>query len=172
MRKLDLDYQQTSRRATWSAWVLLLAGFALCGEMGLSYVRLEREMKGLENFLGAAGMAREAAHRGSPQNYSPVELAAARETIERIAVPWDELFNAVETVKAEHIALLAIEPDPKSGTLNLSGEARDYPALLTYVARLEKAKPLHDVYLLHHEIRQSNLRALTFLITARWGGRT
>ena len=172
MRKLDLDYCKASSHASWAAWALLLVGLAWCGEIAFSHVRLEREIKGLETSLGVAGMARETSHRGSRQNYSPLELARARETIERIAVPWNELFSAVETVTTEHIALLAIEPDPKSGALSLSGEARDYPALLTYVARLEKSKPLHDVYLRRHELRKDGSHALVFAITARWGGRT
>ncbi len=85
-------------------------------------------------------------------------------------MPWNALFNAVETVEVEQVALLALEPDPKTGMVSLSGEARDLPGLLTYVARLGQVKTLHDVYLQRHEIRQDDPKhTVVFLITARWG---
>ena len=170
MRKLDLDYQRIPNRATWASWALLLAGFALCGEMALSYAKLHRELEGFENTLRATGSVREVAHQEAHKNYSPAELASARETIEKIAVPWNALFSAVETVEADHVSLLALEPDPKAGTLSLSGEARDFPSLLTYIARLGQINALHDVYLQRHEIRQDDPKhAVVFLIFARWG---
>lgn len=169
MRKLDLDYQRLPRRS-WASWALLLAGLALCGEMALSYAKLQQEMGELGKNLPAAGMAREAPDRAARQDYSPAELAKARETIERIAVPWGDLFKAVETVKTDRVALFALEPDSRAGTLRLSGEARDFSSLLTYLERLGRAELLYDVHLLRHEFRQDSARhAVTFVIVARWG---
>lgn len=169
MRKLDLDYQRMPRRASWAAWMLLLLGCGWAVDMGLSYSRVQQEMQRLENTLRSAGMSLPAAQQEAAQ-YAPVELTRAHDIIEKIAVPWEELFKAVETVESERIALLALEPDAKAGTLSLGGEARDYPALLTYVARLEQAKPLHDVNLMRHEIRHDDPgHAVAFTITARWG---
>jgi len=170
MRKLDLDYQRLPRRTTWASWALLLAGCALCGEMALSYAKLQQEMGKLEQALPTAGTAREAPERVARQDYSPAELAKARETIDRIAVPWGDLFKAVETVRTDRVALLALEPDSRAGTLKLSGEARDFPSLLSYLERLGRTGLLYDVYLLRHEIRQNNPQhAVAFVIAARWG---
>lgn len=170
MRKLDLDYQRMPRRALWAAWVLIFLGSGWCIDMGLSYNRVQQEMHGLENTLRMAGRSLAAVQPEPAPQYAPAEFTKAREIIEKIAVPWESLFKAVETVKSDRIALLALEPDVKAGTLSLSGEARDYPALLTYVARLEQAKPLHDVYLLRHEVAaDDSSHAVAFTITARWG---
>ena len=170
MRKLDLDYQRLPRRTSWASWALLLAGCALCGEMALSYAKLQLEMGRLEQALPAAGTARETPDHAARQDYSPAELVKARETIDRIAVPWSDLFKAVETVKTDRVALFALEPDSRAGTLRLSGEARDFPSLLSYLERLGRAELLYDVHLLRHEIRQDSARhAVAFVIVARWG---
>lgn len=170
MRKLDLDYQRLPRRTTWASWALLLAGCVLCGEMALSYAKLQLEIGRLEHALPAVGTARETPDHAARQDYSPGELAKARETIERIAVPWGDLFKAVETVKTDRVALLALEPDSRAGTLRLSGEARDFPSLLSYLERLGRTGLLYDVYLLRHEIRGNNSQhAVAFVIAARWG---
>lgn len=172
MRKLELDYQHVTSRVTWASWVLLMAGLLLCIDMGLSYTRLHRKLEGFENIIRTTPGMREVVHKEADKNFSPAELAKARQTIDKIAVPWSALFNAVESVKNDRVTLLALEPDSKEGTLSLTGEARDFPALLTYIAQLGQVNRLHDVYLQHHEIRQDDPKhAVAFLIVARWGAK-
>jgi len=170
MRKLDLDFSLQHRLVAWPGWALLLIGLALWGEMSFSYIRLHQEMNGLEKVLIKNGIAGKTSQQRGVASFTPEELLQAQETIARIAIPWGALFRAVESVKVQRIALLALEPDPKTGTLQLRGEAGDLPALLTYVARLSQTKPLHEVYLLHHEIGQGGnpQRPVTFTISAHW----
>ena len=170
MRKLDLDFSLQHRRVAWPGWALLLIGLALWGEMSFSYIRLHQEMKGLEKELIRNGLAGKSSKYKGVASYTPEEIPQAQDTIARIAIPWGDLFRAVESVKVQRIALLALEPDPKTGTLQLRGEAGDLPALLTYIARLSQTKSLHEVYLLHHEIGQGGnaQRPVTFTISAHW----
>lgn len=172
MRKLDLDFNIQRRRSEWAGWALLLIGLALWGEMGISYVKLQREMSSLEKMVVKSGMAGKKARQNSVDNFTPAEIDHAREIIARIAIPWDDLFKAVETVRADRVALLVLEPDPKTGKLLLRGEAADLPALLTYVARLGRTGQLQDVYLLQHEVKEGMNPSypVAFSINARWGG--
>lgn len=170
MHKLDLDFNIQRRHAAWPGWALLLIGLALWGEMGFSFIKLHQEMSGLENILLKDGMAGRTAPRQGSTSYTPEEFVQAQQTITRISIPWGALFKAVESVKLERVALLALEPDPKAGTLLLRGEAGDLPDLLTYIARLEKSGQLHDIYLVRHEIGQggNSQRPVTFSISAGW----
>ena len=172
MRALELDFNIQQRRNAWPRWALLLIGVALLGDVGFSAIKLQREMSSLEKTLVQNGMAGKTAQTKSAISYTPAEFAHAQEIIARIAIPWGDLFQAIETVKVERVALLALEPDPKTGVLLLRGEAGDLPALLTYIARLAQASQLHEVYLLRHEIsRDGNpQRPVAFTISARWGG--
>ena len=171
MKKLNLDFESRLRRNAWAGWALLLIGVALCGEMGVSYFALQREMGDLENSLLKNGLAIKSVTPKGVASYTPLELTHAQETIARIAIPWGNLFQAVESVKVEQVALLDLEPDAKTGTLLLRGEAGDLPALLTYIARLRQAKQLYEVYLLRHEIRRDGdpSRPIIFSASARWG---
>ena len=174
MRKLDFDFHIRRRRNAWAGWALLLIGLALWGEMGFSYISLQQEMSGLEKRLLKSGLAGKTLQRKGVASYTSAEFAQAQETIARIAIPWNDLFKAVEKVKVERVALLALEPDPKAGTVLLRGEAGDLPALLTYVARLGRTGQLDEVYLLRHEFRRDGdpQRPLAFSISARWGTRS
>ena len=170
MRKLDLDFCTSHRRTMWPGWALLLIGLAMWGEAGYSYITLQQEMGSLENTLLKNGIAGKAVQKKNTFTYTPEELVHAQETIARISIPWGDLFQAVESVQVERVALLALEPDPKTGNLLLRGEAGDLPALLTYVARLSRAKQLEEVYLSRHEINPANnpQRPVMFSIKAHW----
>jgi hypothetical protein len=97
------------------------------------------------------------------------EQAAARSTIRRLSMPWDELFQALEASKTDQVALLAIEPDSEARTVSLSGEAKDYLAALSYVANLGEQKTLAKVHLMRHEARQDGTGPVAFVVTASWG---
>ena len=171
MRKLGLDFNARRRQNEWVGWTLLLIGLALWGEMGISTFNLQRELASLEKKIVKSGAAAKKAKQNSVLSFTPGEIDYAREIIARIAIPWDDLFKAVETVKIDRVALLALEPDPKTGKLQLRGEAADLSALLTYVARLGRSEQLHDVYLLQHEIKpgMNSSYPVAFSINARWG---
>ena len=113
MRKLQLDFNIQLRRATWPAWLLLLAGLALWGEMGYSYFTLQQEMNSLETSQLQNGAVKPVAQK-SVASYTPAELAQAQEIVARMTIPWNDLFQAVEKVKVEHVALLGLEPDPSA----------------------------------------------------------
>ena len=172
MRKLNLDFEIQPRKNAWTGWALLLIGAALCGEMLFSYVKLQQEVNGLEKILVKNGLAtKKIVPQKGVASYTPIEFTHAQEVIAKIAIPWGDLFRAVESVKVERVALLDLEPDAKTGTLLLRGEAGDLPALLTYIARLSRAKQLYEVYLVRHEVRRDGdpTRPIVFSISARWG---
>jgi hypothetical protein len=97
---------------------------------------------------------------------SAEEVAAARETVQRLSLPWAKLFAAIEGAASDQVALLAIEPDARSGTVKITGDGKDYLAALTYVLNLSRAEGLSSVELVRHEMKQG---AVGFTVSAAWG---
>lgn len=166
MKPLDLDLIPR-RRVRLAVWLMLLVGAVLSLD-GLSRAaelrdRLDQAAQPLQpGRLSAAAQAR----------LDPAlarELLAAEQVVQRLALPWDDLFRTVESAAYERVALLAIEPDVRKRELSITGEAHDFLAMLTYVARLSEPGPLTDVHLVRHEVRADDpRRPLNFTIAASW----
>lgn len=164
MKALDLDLLPR-RRVPLAVWLMLLCGAVLVGD-GLL------RMAELQDTLAAASPD---VARPRPASARPLDPALARElrvaerAVEHLALPWDELFRQVEAASYERVALLAIEPDAHKRELAITGEALDYLAVLTYVARLGERDMLTDVHLVRHEVREDTpQRPLHFTVAARW----
>jgi hypothetical protein len=102
------------------------------------------------------------------------ELDNARQILTHLALPWEPLFGAIEAALTRDTALLAIEPDAAKGLVRLSGEARNYPAILVLMRRLEQPVAGHGVvlsgvHLLSHDVRDDvPERPLRYTVSARW----
>ncbi|OGA95374.1 MAG: hypothetical protein A3G27_03255 [Betaproteobacteria bacterium RIFCSPLOWO2_12_FULL_66_14] len=171
MNALELDFCRAKPASPWAGWLLLAVALVFIGDLALSYRDLRASIASSEARLaelgGPAAAARRAAAR--PQTAAPEEIAFARETIARLSMPWSSLFGALESVPAENVALLAIEPDRESGTVLISGEAKTYVAVLNYVQALRRARPLRDVHLAKHEARENaGPNPVAFSVSARW----
>lgn len=171
MRPVDLDFRRCAPQSAWAGWVLLAVAVALMADVAISYSRARDAVIDREARLAKLGSLKGAARAAMnpARAVSPEEIAFARETIRRISTPWRNLFGALESTAASDISLLSIEPDPDAGTVLISGESKDYLAVLNYVSRLEGAKTLRQVELARHEIRQNDpQRAVAFSISASW----
>ena len=92
-----------------------------------------------------------------------------RETVDRLGLPWDTLFGALESAATDQVALLGIEPDPKAGTVVISGDSKDYLAALSYVLNLGRAGALSRVQLVRHEAKPNDPQGpVSFAVSAAW----
>src|SRR5687768_13470837 len=145
MKRLEINFCATRRASAWTGRVLLAIAAAVCLDAGLSYHGLARSVA-----EGEAGLARRAPAARAPKA-SPQEIAAARETVQRLSLPWGELFAALESAANDRVALAAIEPDVRAGTVKISGDGKDYLSTLSYVANLSRTEGLDAVQLVRHE---------------------
>lgn len=168
MRALELDYRRVGRRPRLLGCLLALAALAFAVDAGLFYQRLRVDIAAKEVALARDPMRR--ISRPAPtQALDFDEYAFARDTISRIATPWDSFFDALEEAQNERVSLLSIEPDVENRTVNLSGEAKDYLAALTYLAQLADQDRLARVHLVRHELRRTgSQRPVAFTISAAW----
>jgi len=167
MRPLDFEFAAPRRAAGWAGWLLLALAALFVADLGRSYVAVESDIARLETRIARTAPAADT--RESVRAASPEEFAQARAVLRRFATPWPALFDAVEAVQLDAISLLAIEPDANTGQVTISGEARSYLAVLTYVARLQEQPGLHRVHLARHDVRESEpRRPVAFAVSAQW----
>lgn len=165
MKRLALDFAADGARSRWPARVLLAAGVFLALDTALSYRELRESVESSQAALA------QAAPRGAPaRTAAPEELAAVRDTVERLAMPWEGLFAALESAADDQVALLAIEPDAKKGTVLISGDSKDYLAALGYVLNLSRAEALRGVQLVRHEKTDESRGSVRFAVSALWNG--
>ena len=164
---LRIDFRRSSPTPRWVAPLLLAVAVAFAGDVGFSFFNAQHQLKKNEAILAKL----------DPRSYrparsaSPEEIALARETLQRLSTPWDKLFGALESAADEQVALLAIQPDPRAGTVVISGDSKDYLAALTYVLNLSRASALSHVQLAKHEMKNDAQKTVAFSVSAQWSAK-
>src|SRR3954463_5837090 len=164
MQRIELDFIRRAQRSRWAGRVLLAVAIGLAGDMAFSYAGLVRSVKENESIIARAQPGKPPAAPASAE-----EVALARDTVERLGLPWAKLFAALEAAGSDQVAVLAIEPDTRSGTVKISGDSKDYLAALGYVLTLSQNDALSHVQLVRHEVRQNDPQhPVSFAISAAW----
>jgi len=165
MQALRLNFSRRRPAPRWIAPALLALALAFCADVGFSFFKAVNHIRKDEKALAAL----------SPRQYAPArkvgpeEIALARETMQRLATPWDKLFGALESAASDDVALLAIDPDAKAGTVLISGDSKDYLAALTYVLNLGREPSLSQVQLARHEVKANDpQKTVGFSVSATW----
>jgi type IV pilus assembly protein PilN len=79
-----------------------------------------------------------------------VRINFANGIIEKKAYNWQLLLDKLELVVPDGVAVSTIMPDAKTGVLKLTGVARAFGNLRTFMERLEESEFFTDVYLVSH----------------------
>jgi Tfp pilus assembly protein PilN len=159
MVRLDIDFVRSRRRSAWAGRLLFAIAVAVAADAGWTYLRLREALSADQGRLAAV-------QPRAARKVGPEELAAARETVQRLTLPWTQLFGALESAASPQVALLAIEPDPRGGKVTISGDSKDYLAALTYVLNLRRSDALANVQLVRHEQKAGDV---SFSVSASWG---
>lgn len=171
MRPLQLDYQRTAMPQP-GAWLLLGVGVVLSVAAVLILADLKRELTVWEE---QAAKSSSGARSGIPLRSSEAtqrELKQANVVLQQLALPWEDLFGALEAVRGEKVALLAVEPDVARGQVRIGAEAKSAAHMLNYLRRLERDTALREVVLLNHQVQlQDAERPLRFSVVASWGSK-
>ena len=171
MRRLELNYQKPANPPRRMAgWALLLIGVALLTEMGMSYSRLQSDREAINREMLASNIRMDKPrNESSGQPFTDKDFAEARQIVNRISTPWEAFFAGLESVGKQNVAILSIEPDMQTGLLRIEGEAKDYAAALTLVAKLRTTKPFTEVFLLRHEIKRDDPQhPIGFTVSMHW----
>ena len=166
-RPLQIDFRRAPASWPWAGPVLFALALAFAGDVGFSYAKTVRAFRDKQTALAKLDPRR----MKSGRTASVEEIALARETVQRLSTPWTRLFSALEKAATDNVTLLSIEPDPKAGTVLISGDSKDYLAALTYVLNLSRAGLLDRVQLVRHEVKKDEpQKPVAFAISAAWQG--
>lgn len=177
MRALRIDYQRSNQPLPWLGLGMLVAALAALALMGSYYQALNQQIAFWESKL--VRIERLSSHRvlvsrpltEQAARAQLLEVKQANLVVRQLSLPWNALFNAVETSAGQSIALLSLEPDMQKGTVKISGEAKDLNALLKYVKQLSAREVFGSVFLQNHQIQQADPeKPLHFSLLAHWKG--
>ena len=77
--------------------------------------------------------------------------------------------GTARSAASDQVALLGIQPDPKSGTVMISGDSKDYLAALSYVLNLSRTDALERVQLVRHDVKANDPQSpVAFAVSAGW----
>jgi hypothetical protein len=157
-------------RAGWLLWAIALA---FAADVSYSYMHTHQKFQSMQQALVMLPAAPPATPP-APMQRADIDraMAFARETIERIALPWSDLFGGLHELSVEGILLQTVEPDPQAGIVQVNAEAQDLAALLRYLERLESGSFFSSFMLTRHEARRSDpRRPIAFTVILTWNAR-
>jgi Tfp pilus assembly protein PilN len=167
---LALDFKRSPRRWTWIGLLLLVIGAAWIAQVVNTERRLSSQIALAES--RQATLAQRSDRKPPPVADAAtmqLEISQANTILQRLALPWNALFQTLESTRGKSIALLAIQPDAAKHTVRIDGEARSLDALLAYITQLERSKVLDRIYLTSHEVRTEDAdKPVRFALTAHW----
>lgn len=100
---------------------------------------------------------------------SPAKIDALNSAINRLNIPWRDLFDSIEQATPKDIALISLEPDGAKRTLVLIGEASNPKSMLDYLGKLEAQALFSSVLMVKHEINKQDPNSpYRFQFEARW----
>jgi len=175
LRPLRLDFHPAAGRArlrlAWCAFATAAALAALLAERGAG---LRDEVDGLRDRSEAlAEHARPNVPGEAPPSAEQLrQIGAANQVIDALAVPWGELFQALDAAPPRGLGLLSMAPNAKDHSVRLAGEARSVPELLAFADRLSALAPLGQVHLLGYEtVQREGVAVISFTMAATWQAR-
>lgn len=174
MRALRLDYRDNGRLLHLVGFVLLVMVLVMVAVTGWYFNSLRQETSHLESLIEKIeGKIHGQVTVSKVSQLPPEKLAEvikfSNHAIHQLNLPWDTLFVQLEKAKGEGVALLSIEPNSKSSLIKVTGEAKDYAAMLGYVRSLSEQGVLQDVYLTEHKVDDQNPdKPVHFSLEASW----
>jgi Tfp pilus assembly protein PilN len=174
MQELSLDFQQRFRHADRFDRTLLAIALVLGTLVGIAYSVVSFQIEQLSASKSEAqhqsrrGALNSRLHSLSTEQLRN-EIKQANEILTQLALPWEALFHDLDSAQQDRVALLSIVPDPHQRTVKVTGEAKNFAALLDYLRVLQANRSLTGVYLQSHRIEEQMAEhPLHFAIIASW----
>lgn len=173
MQPLKLDYYATAR-PIWVGMLVLALGILVALAVGWQVLDKDRQISEGEAKLERlarrdTGRVRAVTPRKEDVEATVREIGEANAVIERIGLPWESLFEAIESTPGDDVALLDLKPDVQKSTVRISAEAKSLESQLDYVSALQQNPLFRDVSLLSHQIHdQDTQNPVRFVLLAGW----
>jgi hypothetical protein len=169
---IQIDYVGHRRVRVNAATLLLAVGAVMAAHAAYSHHAMVAETNRLS--MRATELRAKRADPVDPthltnQSITSAEIDAMLEARRRLMVRWPDAFEPLEAVRPLGVRLTAIDPDPTTQSLLISGEASEYLLILGYVSSLKSASGLRDVQLVRHDQQAKGVPfPMTFTVSAKW----
>ena len=164
MRPSRPDFEASSGAARLAWWigrrsptgrVGLVALVLACAGTGTSLWQVWSARQALSEIaMPAAPAPRPSAFRGDVPTRQQVR--AWNVVARQLNMPWARVLDTLEDVTPADVALVAIEPESRDGTLRLQAEAVALDPLLAYAQRLRGTGAFAEATLLKHETHEQD----------------
>lgn len=171
MQPVKLNHARMQHHRPWLAEVLLVAGFLAATGLGVALHQVNTKMEAIE--ADAIRLRHPPQARMQPKTESALqraEIVATQVAMKELMLPWEPLFQALESARAPQVKLLALEPDPRKHKLLISAAAPETQDILDYVLALGRQPMLKDVFLLRQEREEDG--SFLFSIQAVWDAKS
>lgn len=178
----DIDFAGPSlQRSLWRMRVIALvaglAGLSTVGWAVTDFIDLLQRNATLDAELAAVGQRLAARARVHPAvsrlALSQPETDDINGKIARLNLPWNELFQALESATPASVSLVELTPDARKNIVTGVAEAAGSDDMLGYVARLGSQPFFSSVLLNRHETNLTDPnKPLRFHFTAVWARET
>ena len=174
MRVVRLNFVVQISPLRWIGYLLLLISLFTVAYASKIYIQRYRELNRLEKSWSEIKRAEykkvalQAPEKINGDQFK-AELKAANNVISHLSLPWDDLFNEIESTMSDQVTLLSVEPDTEKKELRITAETKDFDGVLAYTKKLQTASLLQNVYVVSHQIQlQDPQKPVRFLIVAKW----
>lgn len=100
------------------------------------------------------------------------ELADAKAVLRQLAIPWEDVFMALEQATRAHrdrIRVLGVQPDVDKGVVMINGESKDFDVLMDYLEKIEQSGVFTRVRLVNHQVKSdTDGRMIRFYAVGEW----
>ncbi|WP_195742112.1 hypothetical protein [Methylobacillus flagellatus] len=96
------------------------------------------------------------------------EIAAVQAAMHELALPWQKLFLALESIKVADIKLASIEPNARLHKLRITANTNEVVNMFKYVRGLSEQSVFNDVLLMSHEFHHDQPMPVRFVVEAVW----
>lgn len=154
MSALQFDFNRNKTAVSWLGWALLILGLIAAALAVEQWQANKTRVNELNAQLVKITTPVAVQSRVKPKEMTTEEkdIAKHRQEIQfATGLPWQRMFSEIEQAMADDTALLSIRPDPSKGQLIIEGEAKDYPAILSFMEDLEHSPIFSAVHLANHE---------------------
>jgi Tfp pilus assembly protein PilN len=172
MSELRIDFQPHSA-FPWVGLVLLVMALTVLAFAGSHYQKLNEKFSKIEAItqqnLKAAQRATAAQTSLRSSADLTQEVSNANEVLRQLSVPWESLFQAVESSEGGKVTLLALEPDVSKHLVKITGETKSFKTMTKYLSQLQEQKIFGSVYLQSHQVQQQDPdKPIRFSLLATW----
>jgi hypothetical protein len=154
---------------------VLLLGLAGAAATINTFVDSKHQLAEIQDEVERAKDKRAPSKQGSraENERAQQDLKHAQIVRDHLLLPWRELFASLEAAKTAEIALLAVEPTGGKREIRVSGEAKNFQAVLSYLDTLGRSSELDNTFLASHQIDvEQPLQPVRFEIVTTWRKRS